>query len=250
MNKQKLLLLSMVFLLIIAGNSYSQCIPDTVTCKDTLEPGQVCPEILPDGYFGEPYNQIVTILPPSSAIIYDIPITIIKIRIDTITNLPPGIVYELNAIELYPDTAYCAMLSGIPTQTGEYEISITVIPYIDFVGSVIESTPVKNDTSVKIFIYEEATEIKDFHSDEFDVLGNRPNPFSETTELGVTTDNSSQFKLKIYNYLGVLIYSETLDATPGRNFFRFTGENLIPGYYIYSITNKQTIYSDKLIKSR
>jgi len=250
MKKQKLLLLSMVFLFIIAGNSYSQCIPDTVTCKDTLEPGQVCPEILPDGYLEQEYNQTVTILPPPTFIFNDSPVTIVKIIIDTITNLPPGMVYEVNAVELYPDTAYCAQLSGIPTQAGEYEISIKVMPYVDFLGSVIEAPAVVNDTSVKIFIYEEVTKIKDLHSDEFDVIGIQPNPFSETTELGFITDKSSQFKLNLYNYLGVLIYSETLDSNPGKNFFRFTGNDLIPGYYIYSITNKQTVYSDKLIKSR
>ena len=250
MKEQKLLLLSTVFLLIIAGNSYTQCTPDTITCRDTLMPGQICPEVMPAGFMGVPYNQTVTILPPSSAIIYDIPITIVKIKIDTITNLPPGLVYEVSASELYPDTAYCALLTGIPSQTGEYEIAITVIPYIDFLGSVIESTPVVNDTSVKIFIFAEPTGITDFRSDEFDVIGNRPNPFSETTELGFITDKSGKFKLNIYNYLGVLIYSETTASNPGRNLFRFTGENLIPGYYIYSISNKQTIYSDKLIKSR
>ncbi len=249
MKNQKLLLVSSVLLMFFAGNSYSQCTPDTVTCRDTLEPGQICPEIMPDGYLGEPYNQTVTILPPSSAIVYDIPITIVKIKIDTITNLPPGLVYEVNASELYPDTAYCALLSGIPTQVGEYEISITVIPYIDL-GSVVEWFPVENDTSVKIYVYEEVTGAKDMDYDEFDVIGNRPNPFSETTELGFISDKSEQFKLNIYNYLGVLIYSETIEANPGRNSFSFTGENLIPGYYIYSITNRQTVYSDKLIKSK
>jgi len=252
MKKQTLWLLSIALIILKAGNVYSQCIPDTVTCKDTLLPGQICPEVLPAGFLDVPYNQTVTILPPSSFLLFDVPITIVKIRIDTITNLPPGIVYQSNAIELYPDTAYCVLLSGIPTQAGEFEIAITVIPYIDLFGngSIIESSPVVNDTSVKIFVYEEVTDIKDMQPDEFDVVGNLPNPFSETTEIGFKADNYSLFKLSIYNYLGILIYSETIDAGPGRNLFRFNGENLSPGYYLYTISNKQTVYSDRLIKTR
>ncbi len=249
MKKQTLLLISIASFLLIAGNSYSQCIPDTVTCKDILEPGQVCPEILPDGFIGETYNQTVTILPPPTFIFNDFPVTIVKIKIDTIANLPPGMVYEVNAAELYPDTAYCALLSGIPTQTGEFEISITVIPYIDFLGSVIEAPPVVNDTSVMISVYE-TTALDPIAVNEFDVIGNYPNPFRETTEIGIISDNSSLYKLNIYNYIGVLIYSETIDTNPGENFFRFTGENLNPGYYIYTITNRKTVYSNKLIKSR
>jgi hypothetical protein len=249
MKKRTLMLLMVVSVFINAGNAYSQCIPDTVTCRDTLEPGQICPEILPDGHLGQSYNQTVTILPPASAVINEIPFIIVKIKIDTITNLPPGIVYEPSAIELYPDTAYCVLLSGTPTETGEFKIAIKVVPYVDFLGSVIEAPAVVNDTSVKIFVHE-PTEIEKTYSDRFDVLDGRPNPFSETTELGIVIDIFSQVKLNIYNYIGVVIYSETLDASPGRNFFKFTGGDLGPGYYIYSITNKQKIYSDKLIKTR
>jgi len=46
--------------------------------------------------------------------------------------------------------------------------------------------------------------------------------------------------LSVFNNLGNLVYSETMQAKPGRNFFRFTGESLSPGHYIYSIVNKQS----------
>src|SRR4030043_1065630 len=198
MKRLKLFLFLIVSIFIRAGNSYSQCIPDTVTCRDTLLPGQICPEVLPDGYLGVTYNQTVTILPPSSAIIYENPIAIVKIKIDTIENLPPGIVYEANATELYPDTAYCVLLSGIPSATGEFKIAITVIPYVDFLGTVIEGPAVVDDTSIMISVYE-PNEIKSIHFNEFYIIGNQPNPFYETTRLGFVVDKSSQVKLNIYN---------------------------------------------------
>ena len=249
MKKQTLLLLYIALILIKAGNSYSQCIPDTITCRDTLIPGQICPEILPDGYLGITYNQSVTILPPSWAIFNDNPFAIAKIKIDTIINLPPGIVYELSALELYPDTAYCVLLSGIPSETGEFNISIQVVPYVLFLDSIIEGPLVVNDTSVKITVYE-PSKIKKMHADEFGVIIDGPNPFSESIKLGFMMDEFSPVQLHICNYLGLLVYSEWLNAKPGMNHFRFTGGDLAPGYYIYSIINKQVIHSGKLIKSR
>jgi hypothetical protein len=249
MKKQILLLLFFVFLSVNTFNLYPQCIPDTVNCKDILEPGQICPEVLPDGYLGITYNQTVTILPPSSAIAYEIQFPIVKIKIATIENLPPGITYKVSATELYPDTAYCVLLSGVPTETGTFDISITVIPYVDFLGNVFEAPAVVNDTSVTISVYE-PNAIENIPDDEFCIIGNQPNPFSEATVLGFTVDISSQVNLCIYNYLGVLIYSETLDAKPGENFFRFNGNQIPPGCYIYTIVNEKDSYSGKMVKSR
>ena len=249
MKAQIFLLLSATLFSVNTINLYSQCIPDTINCKDILEPGQICPDVLPDGYLGVTYNQTVTILPPSSASMFEIPFTIVKIKIDTVQNLPPGVGYEVSAAELYPDTAYCVLLSGIPTETGTFEISITVIPYIDFLGTVIEAGAVVNDTSVTITVYE-PNAIKNIHHDAFCVIGNQPNPFNETTEFGFMIEKSSKVKLSIYNYLGTLIYSETLDAKPGENFFRYNGSHIVPGCYIYTIVSEKFHYSGKMVKSR
>jgi hypothetical protein len=240
---------AIAFVLIKAGIAYSQCTPDIINCHDILTPGQICPGVLADGYLGLPYNQTVTILPPSSATIKDITITLVKIEIDTITNLPPGIVYETNAPEMYPGTAYCALVSGTPTHTGEYMLNISVIPYINILGDIIALPAVENDTSVKLTVYEPDA----LHSptdDVFHAIENRPNPFSETTEIGFVIDESAEVKLNIHNNLGVLVYSETVQAKPGRNFFRYTGENIVPGHYVCTIINRQAVYTWKMIKTK
>jgi hypothetical protein len=249
MKNLTLLLFSVTCIFMNANLACAQCIPDTINCKDTLKPGQICPEIMPDGYLGEPYDQTVTILPPSSTVIADVTIPIVKIIIDTITNLPPGITYQPNANEFYPDTAYCVLLSGIPTETGVFDIAITVIPYIDFLGNVVEAPAVVDDTSITITVYE-TSGMNEMQSNGFYILSNQPNPFSGTTLLGFMTNEYAPVRLNIYNYLGILVYSETIHALPGRNYFRFNGENLRPGYYIYSIVNNDNVYSERLIKSR
>ena len=245
MKKQILLLVATA---LISAGAYSQCTPDTVNCKDILAPGQICPEVLADGYLGLPYNQTVTIWPPASAVVNNITITIISIRIDTVTNLPPGLTYAMNATKMFPGTAYCVNTSGVPTRAGEYKLNIRVVPSISLLGDIIELPPVENDTSVRITVYE-STAIEGMTEEAFHAIENRPNPFSETTVIGFLMEEPAEVNLSVFNNLGNLVYSETMQAKPGRNFFRFTGESLSPGHYIYSIVNKQSVYSGKMIKT-
>lgn len=246
MKKQILVL---IIIALLPSGTYSQCTPDTVNCKDVLTPGQICPEELADGYLGLNYSQTVTILPPPSFVINNVGVTIVKIKIDTVTNLPPGLSYQVSAEELYPGTAYCVLVSGIPTQTGLYMLNISVIPYIMILDNVVELPPVENDTSVRMTIYE-SNAVNDPTDESFHAIESRPNPFSATTEIGFTADEYASITLKIHNNLGLLLYTETIQAKPGRNFFGFNGEDLSPGYYIYSIVNNRAVFSEKMIKSR
>jgi hypothetical protein len=246
MKKQlELLLLLIAFL---PAGAYSQCTPDTVNCKDVMEPGQICPQVLADGYLGISYNQTVTILPPASATINDITINLVKIEIDTVTNMPPGLTYEASATEMYPGTAYCVLVTGVPTQIGEFMLDIVVIPYINLLDDIVALPPVENDTSVKITIYE-SLGINDLTDNAFQVIENRPNPFSETTEIGYVLNEPAEVKLTIHSNIGILVYSETMQAKSGLNLFRFNGENIGPGHYIYSIVNKQSVFTGKMIKT-
>ncbi|MBN2274309.1 MAG: T9SS type A sorting domain-containing protein [Bacteroidales bacterium] len=247
MKKQIILFLSVYVMLNIGNITFPQCTPDTINCIDTDNPGQICPEGLPDGYVGLPYSQTVTILPPSTATISDVIFTLVKIRIDSVSNLPPGISYEANATEMYPDTAYCVLISGIPTEPGEFKINIQVVPYISIMDSIVESPVVANDTSVKIIIHE-SSGIQNMHHDGFQLTGNTPNPFTASTTIGFFANESSPVRLNIYNYAGMLVYSEILESKSGKNYFRFTGETLPPGYYIYSVTHRQNVYTGKLVK--
>jgi len=246
---KKILIISITLLFIQAGKAYSQCTPDNVNCRDTLLPGEICPAILPDAYVGVAYHQTVTILPPPTATILDVGVTIYKIQVDTVSNLPPGISYETSATDMYPGTAYCVLLSGNPSMTGEFMLSIAVTPYILLLDSIIQVPSMVNDTSVKFTVYEHMG-FESTHADRSDDIIIRPNPFSETMQLVCVSDEYYPVKLNVFDYLGNLIYTETADAMPGRIIFRFTGADLNPGCYIFSIAGKQNVYTGKLVKSR
>src|SRR4030042_3016899 len=145
-----------ILLIIISSQiSFAQCEPDTVNCKDVLLPGEICPLILPEGIVNESYEEVFTFIPPYQAVLEYGIIDIVKIVIDTVGNLPPGLNYQTNSDTFYVDTAYCVLLSGIPTTPGIYDLHIRVIPYIySVVFGVIQGPAIEDDTSLTIIVRE------------------------------------------------------------------------------------------------
>jgi hypothetical protein len=245
------LIVTILILTAYPRSALSQCQPDTVNCKDVLLPGEICPLIVPDGTVNVPYEQVFTVIPPNQADIQTGTVNIIKIVIDTVGNLPPGLSYQTNSDTFYVDTAYCILLSGTPTIAGVYDLHIRVIPYIYswIFNMVIEGPAIDDDTSLTIII-REPSGIDEFRGKTFAALEAIPNPFETTTRIGFYTRTQGQFELSIYNLLGQLTYSENITGVPGRNYFNFNGIEMKPGTYLYNITGNGNSITKKLIRLR
>ena len=241
------------FLIILAlvlfpGTQLSaQCEPDTVTCKDIEVPGQICPLDLPDGVINVLYNEVVTVIPPGIFMIGESEMTILHIRIDSVKNLPPGIDYFPNADILYPDTAYCILLTGTPTQAGTDTLAIYITAMVDLYGGL--ETQVVDDSSLVVTI-QETSGIEANQMTEFQVFQNVPNPFSDITSLAYYTPNQERIELSIYNILGVLVHQESEIAAPGKHNFSFDGSDLQPGTYLYRVETNDDYFTGKFMKSR
>lgn len=227
---------------------YGQCTPDTIGCVDELLPGEICPDTLPEGELGVEYNQTVTIWPPATYSSEGFTVTIVKIQIISVDSLPPGLEYEVNAENLYPDTAYCSLISGTPTDTGLFTVVITVQPYILLGIDTIMWDPQVNDTSVFIRI-NAPSNIEDLYNEEFHII-NEPNPFISKTRIGCITGKAEEVELYVFDILGKLVYTEKIITGRGETYFDFTGENLKNGIYILSIKNNENTYSRRLVKTR
>jgi len=83
----------------------AQCEPDTANCKDTGDPGQICPANLPDAVVNELYDEVITVIAPDTASVADIQVRLAYIIVDSVINLPPGVDYYPNAEIFYPDSA-------------------------------------------------------------------------------------------------------------------------------------------------
>ncbi len=246
LTKGKQLFLAGLFLSISAWVS-AQCTPDT-NCIDVDNPGQVCPDTLTGAYLGEPYYQPVTFIAPDSAFIGNSGVKITKIEIDTIANLPPGITYSTDTNVFFPDTMYCVLISGTPSDTGTFYIDISVIPYIwsDILGEV-KMDPQHDSTSIFIVVSEPSF-LAERNGPGFSLINPRPNPFRESVKIGFTTPDPKDAELVIYDLSGKEIYRETLSSRPGKNYFRFTGAALSPGVYPYSVSTAGKRLTGKLVK--
>ncbi len=246
--KHRTKLLLILVLAIFSGMKlFSQCDPDTANCEDIGDPGQFCPLNLPQAGLNVLYDEVVTVIAPGTFPIFETELTIFYIEIDSVKNLPPGIDYLPNADTLFPDTAYCIQLTGTPTQTGEFALSIYITATVDFGGPL--RAQVLDDTSVVITVVE-ALGIDPNHNSGFQVFQNVPNPFSEVTRLTYYTPIQCKVELSIYNILGVLVHQETELAAPGKHHFNFNGSELQPGTYLYRVETGEGYFSGKFMKSR
>lgn len=238
------------FLIIgIPFTGLSQCVPDTINCKDIGEPGEICPDSLPAGMEGVLYEAIITIIAPGSASIGEISAEIVKLRLDTIINLPPGIVFSSEHTEFFPDSVYCVSLSGTPTDSGTYYLGITVTPYVKLLGSTVELPAMTDDTSVYIRV-EHPSAAGLIEERGFSLIASYPNPFQISTRVGYNLNTPDEIELVVFNMVGRRIYHEKMLGSTGKNYFKFSGEDLPSGMYLYTVVRGKKILNGKLVKSR
>ena len=247
----KKLILSLIFfvsaLFLSISISHAQCEPDTLTCKDTLQPGEFCPRILPDGFVGQPYSEVITIIPPSHYNYGGFEVQVLDLVVQDVKNMPPGITYEASADTLLPDSAYCVLLSGTPETAGVYNLGITVsvLANIPTLGEIrIDS--IVDDTSVSITIHAGSGLDDPVWEDQLVICG--PNPFNNTTTIRLKSQGIDDAELLVYNLLGGIVYREQMRTSPGINHFRFNGQDLRHGTYIYHVSTKSEIYTNRLLK--
>ena len=243
------LIFASVLFIGIPFSVYSQCVPDTINCKDIDNPGEICPDSLPVAMEGVPYEEIITIIAPGSASIEGFAVDLVKIRLDTILNLPPGIVFSSEYREFFPDSVYCVSLSGTPTDSGTYYLGITVTPYVKLLGSTVELPAMTDDTSVYIRVEHPSASglIKD---DGFSLISSYPNPFQVNTRLGFNLNTPDEIELVVFNMVGRRIYHEKMMGSSGKNYFKFSGEGLPSGIYLYTVLKGKKVLNGKLVKSR
>jgi hypothetical protein len=228
----------------------AQCEPDTVNCKDTGDPGQICPRYLPEAVVNEAYDEVITVIAPDTASVGGFQIGLAYIVVDSVKNLPPGIEYYANAEIFYPDSAYCIQITGTPTTAGDYALAIYVSAFVHVSDEIIvKGGEFVDDTSVVVTV-NATSGLNPYQTHEFQVLPNAPNPFSDVSRFGFYTPFDDYVTLQVYNILGELMHEETQGASPGKHSFGFNGSPLLPGTYFYRVTNSSRFYSGKFIKTK
>jgi hypothetical protein len=238
---------SLVILLLHHKIMEAQCIPDTVHCRDTLAPGQICPDPLPGAVLNTSYNVVVTIIPPDTATINNSEIPLVKVELKSVKNLPPGITYSQAKKMMWPDTAYCGVMAGVPTTLGTYHLEIKVIPYIPILQDTV-AMPIQTDNTSMVIVVSATSDVQDLASIRVSFWGPSPNPFHFTTQLGYIARQREEARLVVMTMSGQVLYQEKITASPGMNYFRYDGRNLAPGVYISTVTAGSLVHSKRLVK--
>ena len=251
--KKIYLLLAIICAFTYTNNLKAQCTPDP-SCIELLNPGEICPEDLPDGTVGISYSQTVTVIPPATGTIPGYgTVNIVKIRLTSVGNMPPGLSYQCNVANCdftvtTPLTRYCILISGTPTTEGTYPLSVHVMPYIN-VGIVIPTVEQIDDTSLAITINPFSSGYSIVNLNKFSVLDSKPNPFNSTSKIGFISPNSNNINLTVFDIVGNLVYNENMFAIRGENYFEFNGINLGKGIYFYTVSNGKESVTKQLIKN-
>ena len=129
------------------------CTPD-VSCVDVINPGEICPEILPTANVGTFYDETVTVIPPATFMFSGVEGDVTRIRIDEVLGLPDGMTWcksqeDFNVTDPY--TRYCCQLSGTPTVPGEYQLTLKITPWI-FFFTEMQQAQQTDDTSLMIIV--------------------------------------------------------------------------------------------------
>ncbi|MBS1646005.1 MAG: T9SS type A sorting domain-containing protein [Bacteroidetes bacterium] len=76
---------------------------------------------------------------------------------------------------------------------------------------------------------------------------NYPNPFNGTTTIAVTLTEAKSFSVNVYNAIGALVYSKSVNGNVGTNNVTFDGSSFNAGVYYYTVNAGNQQATKKMI---
>ena len=239
---------------------------------------------LPSAYLEANYND---------SIIFDVPETFtvelggqsldLPFNFAQITGVvtPSGMTYDCSVMSCYfePNTSGGVVLSGIPTETGQYELALSAavsingaplginldvdfnIPYTG--GNVLLDLALNGDYSVlndvipTFFINVEPAEnnpnlsIDSKNIENFDRFKVSPNPAAETASFSFYNNDAKYISLEIYDLLGNLVYADQLKGSVQTEQTYNVNTSLFNnGVYLYKMSTSNASHSGRLVVNK
>jgi hypothetical protein len=243
----KHILLSLSFLL-TAAFSWAQC--DPVFDFGDAEWG-VAPDTitnLSDGTINSVYAQQIDVLVPETSApftdLIDVPVD--SASIISVTGLPAGLGFECNSPLVTPCTypggsQGCGVITGIPTEAGVFELTISVMVYSEILDLPIfvEGYRIEISDPLSDGIEETATEFTLF-----------PNPAQTSFELNFEYQHSEDVQITVFDIVGKEAISLTKRAQPGNNEFIVPVESLREGTYIVRLEGMNLSATKRLVVNK
>ena len=207
------------------------------------------------GYANQAYSQLVTVVVPQDTTppFPPVPIPWDSTSLIDIIGLPNGFTYACwnnstspNRCVWRGNSTGCAIITGNPTipDVGIYPLTIHTNNYLGGSTSPIAHTI----TYYKIKI-NAPQGIQNLDDTKFMVADCIPNPFSNKTDISFNMPDPKVVTIKVYNLVGVEVYSVNYRSAKGVNHFNFDRSTLPTGVYIYSINNGELTISKRMVIS-
>jgi len=194
---------------------------------------------------------------------------------------PSGMAYDCSVMSCYfeANTSGGVVLSGIPTETGLYELALSAavsingaplginldvdfnIPYTG--GNVLLDLALNGDYSVlndvipTFFINVEPAEnnpnlsIDSKNIENFDRFVMSPNPASEIASFSFYNNDAKYISLEIYDLLGNLVYADQLKGcVQTEQTYNVNTSLFNNGVYLYKMSTSNTSHSGRLVVNK
>lgn len=245
--KKLLLALTAVFAFSFAE---AQCTPD---------PQFTAPGIYPDSatnmmvaYELTAYSQTITnVVPADTCVVILFPpcttLSLDSVVVESLTGLPTGLTFQCDNAECqYPGgQTGCAIISGTPAAgtAGTWPLTIQLSAYVGGFG-------IANPFTLDYYFIEVLPQVNSLVENEyiaFAIKQNKPNPFDDVTSIEYTLTENGKVTFEVYNLVGELVDSKSINGNKGLNRLQFDGSELANGAYIYKMTNNGNTITKRMV---
>lgn len=259
---------TIIFILSIVGLTQAQCTADYDfgSAGFGVSPDPLLGESFEEAILGEPYEDIIHILVPTSAADVDDSFpealgidslslaSIQLIDLATSTTYSPEEVGLMVACNNNGDSEdpctfmggeqYCALLSGTPTIAGEFQLIITVTGYVFFITEIAEDIVFDQYTFT---ITDPTSSISEQAVYDLELGQNSPNPATNYTYIPYTLETAGTATIKVTNLMGEVVYERNVQGSPGAARLKVDVTDISAGIYLYSIEADQKVKTKRML---
>ena len=208
------------------------------------------------------YSQTITVVVPADTTIdlspligFPFPAINVSVNyqsISAVNGLPNGLnfVCDPSNCQWAGGTNGCLKISGTPTQSGTFNVSlstgynVTIPGAVPVIGGTAQTIPIPG---ISWTLDITAVGVEDQQADAFWIADNAPNPFHGTTMIKYNAPKPATIALDVTDLTGKRLHTESMRAVTGLNEFSFDATGLAPGIYLYTLSNGEKSVTHKMV---